>query len=309
MSSYPPNWPAGWPRTPSTRVCSTCPAIGSAARCASVMFSQAVVTEQLAEIRAAERRAGRLGHRHPQLGQQRTVRRVPAHRAATPERHPQAAVRVHHQAVRDALRWRRLDQIPRCSQRAGGQIAREGADPRPRITRVDVVERGTVQTPAQAVGLGHPVQHHGHLAGRVEPVQRARPGPPVPGHRARPEPAHRVACPVVEPDVGQHSGRPPRPAVRLPVRADQPEPVRRGQHVPPAGPRCGRADRYPGGVEHRVTHPRPVPVQVPGQDVHPHQAAGGGVPERPLTQFRPRRYGHVPRHVHLPIPRVSPRTR
>ena len=240
--------------------------------------------EQRRPVGAAERaRRGPIdGEGHG--GQQRAVGSVPADGTAVPQRDPDPAVLVDGEAVGCDPGLVDGDDRAAPADVPAERVEVEGIDPAG--PAVGEVHGGAVGAPADAVGDGQAGQHGRAAAVQLQPVERARPGRLVVGHRAGPEATRGVAGAVVHPHVGAPGLRLGQLADRAGV-VDVQEAGAGGEHVPAAR---GRRDRPDVPVERDGLHRLQRAV---GAGPAPVQGARRGC--RPTAARRVRRASAAPR--------------
>ena len=279
----PPNAWVGSPATPGSRR-NSAPREGLVRQLGVAQALAPGRHVQVPQAGAAETAAGHLGDRQVDVAQQVALRRVasrPQPPCSATQTQPSASTvmpsgpRALH--VHGRQRAATLD-------RPGRRVEVEDVDT-PR-GRVDEVEAVAGRAPAEPVGDGRAGDRPRDRQVRPDTVERPRRRPLVERHRARPEPALRVAGAVVEP-VARH--------VRLDgqQRLDgavlqHPEPVRQAEHHAAPRTRQREADQCGHGRHLVPAGGRVEPVDRPPQDVHPQQGRGGGVPARPFAELRRR---------------------
>ena len=125
--------------------------------------------------------------------------------AARPQRYPELALGVDGHAIRPAAAFRDANDDARVGDITRGMVVVEGLHGE--RGRVDVVHRGAVQGPRDAVGVGDAAQHDVRAAIRVEAVEgagvpalhhvksasAARPGPSATTHNVATSPKYSSA--------------------------------------------------------------------------------------------------------------------
>ena len=154
----------------------------------------------------------------------------------------------------------------------------------PLSARYMVAPSGLQPMPLEMV---NPSSTKTQTAVQVEPVEPARARGLGIGHRAGPEPALRVADPVVHPHVGAPGFRIDQ-LPQLAVGVEVPEPAAGRQHVATGGGR-GNGTDVPADADscdrtQATAFAQSGAVHLPGQDVDPEQFGPFGVPPRAFAE-------------------------